>query len=117
MKSFISSNTITNNQVIVNGEVTYTICNCNGNEINPEKVGSSSRSITRISISRSSASLIDCDIEKLIKNLNEMLNGFRKETYDIFLTPFKGLRKDNKYRRRLDYALARDVINQVYFLA
>ena len=80
---------------------------CKGGEINPDKIGNSSRSITRISI--------DCDIDKLIKNLNEMLNEFRKETYDIFLTPFKGLRRDNKYRRRLDYALARNVINQVYF--
>jgi hypothetical protein len=80
---------------------------CNGNEINSDKICNSSRSITRISI--------DCDIEKLIKNLNEMLNDFRKETYDVFLTPFKGLRKDLKYRRRLDYALARNVINQVYF--
>jgi hypothetical protein len=78
---------------------------CKGNEINPEKILGTSRSITRISI--------DCDTEKLIKNLNEALSIFRKETHDIFLTPFKGLRKDFKYRRRLDYALARDLINQV----
>ena len=80
---------------------------CNGGEIDAQKISTSSRSITRISI--------DCDIEKLIKNLNEMLNQFRRETHDVFLTPFKGLRKDLKYRRRLDYALARNVINQVYF--
>ena len=79
---------------------------CNGNDINPDKISNSSRSITRISI--------DCDVEKLIRNLNEMLNEFRKDTHDIFLTPFKGLRKDLKYRRRLDYALARNIINQVY---
>jgi hypothetical protein len=79
---------------------------CNGNQINADKIGNTSRSITRISI--------DYDIEKLIKNLNEMLNEFRKDTYDVFLTPFKGLRKDLKYRRRLDYALARNVINQAY---
>ena len=78
---------------------------CHGNEINPEKILGTSRSITRI--------LVDCDTEKLIKSLNEALNGFRKETHDIFLTPFKGLRKDFKYRRRLDYKLARDLINQV----
>ena len=80
---------------------------CNGDEINPDKVGNSSRSITRIAI--------DCDVKKLTKNLNEMLNEFRKETHDIFLTPFKGLRKDLKYRRRLDYAMARSIINQVHF--
>ena len=44
-----------------------------------------------------------------------MLNDFRRETYDIFLTPFKGLRKDFRYRRRLDYALARNIVNYVYF--
>jgi len=79
---------------------------CKGNEINPDKIKTSSRSITRISI--------DCDIDKLIKDLNETLSEFRKETYDIFLTPFKGLRKDLKYRRRLDYSLARSIINQCF---
>jgi hypothetical protein len=77
---------------------------CDGSQIDPSKISVSSRSITRISI--------DADIPKLIKNLNEKLTSFRCETYDLFLTPFKGLRKDNKYRRRLDYSLARDVINQ-----
>lgn len=80
---------------------------CNGEDINPNRIGVSSRSITRISI--------DCDINKLIKNLNEMLYEFRKDTHDVLLTPFKGLRKDLKYRRRLDYALARSLINKVYF--
>jgi hypothetical protein len=80
---------------------------CNGDEINPERIGVSSRSITRISI--------DYSITKLVKNLNEMLHLFRKETHDIFLTPFKGLRQDFKYRRRLDYSLARSIINEVYF--
>lgn len=79
---------------------------CDGNEIDPNKINISSRSITRISI--------DCNINKLIKNLNDALKEFRAETYDIFLTPFKGLRKDLRYRRRLDYALARNIINNVY---
>lgn len=80
---------------------------CNGNEINADKVGVSSRSITRISI--------DADIDKLTKNLNDRLADFRESTYDVFLTPFKGLRQDLKYRRRLDYALARNIINEVYY--
>jgi len=78
---------------------------CEGRKINPEKVCVSSRSLTRI--------LIDCDVEKTIKKLNDYLNSFREETHDLFLTPFKGLRKDNKYRRRLDFALARKFINEV----
>ncbi len=79
---------------------------CNGSEINPKKIAVSSRSITRILVGHSNAA-------KLIKNLNEYLSDFRKETCDLFLTPFKGLRKDLKYRRRLDYALARSIINDV----
>jgi len=79
---------------------------CNGSDIDPSKIDNSSRSITRI--------LIDCcNAEKLIKNLNDYLCDFRNETKDIFLTPFKGLRKDGKYRRRLDYAIARNIINNV----
>lgn len=78
---------------------------CRGDEIDPSKISQSSRSITRISI--------DCDIDKIIKKLNDRLMVFREETYDLFLTPFKGLRKDNKYRRRLDYSLARNIINEV----
>ena len=34
----------------------------------------------------------------------------RASTYDVFLTAFKGLRKDGKYRRRMEYRLARDII-------
>ncbi|MCL2038821.1 MAG: hypothetical protein FWG85_00145 [Bacteroidetes bacterium] len=49
----------------------------------------------------------------LIDMLNDRLARFREDTNDIFLTPFKGLRKDNKYRRRLDYALARKLISEV----
>jgi len=31
------------------------------------------------------------------------LEQIRKNTHDVFLTSFKGLRNDNKYRRRLDF--------------
>ncbi|KAK3584132.1 hypothetical protein CHS0354_035212 [Potamilus streckersoni] len=59
---------------------------CRGEEIDPDRIAASSRSITRISV--------DCDINRVIKNLNDRLAEFRRETYDLFLTPFKGLRKD-----------------------
>ena len=80
---------------------------CHGDMINPNKISHSSRSITRITI--------DADIDKLIIKLNDRLTKLRHQTADIFLTPFKGLRADNKYRRRLDYKMARNVINEVYF--
>jgi hypothetical protein len=78
-----------------------------GDKIPTSKVSVSSRSITRIKI--------DCNFNKLIDKLNDFLMQFRSETNDIFLTPFKGLRKDNKYRRRLDYALARKLISEVVY--
>lgn len=80
---------------------------CKGSEINANKVSNSSRSITRISI--------DYDVEKLLKKVNDRLNCFREETYDLLLTPFKGLRRDNKFRRRLDYATARLIINDCIY--
>ena len=53
---------------------------CKGEEISQEKIKITSRSITRINI--------DFDIDKLIKRANEVLKEYRKETHDIFLTPF-----------------------------
>ncbi len=79
---------------------------CNGEKIPANEIKNTSRSITRINV--------DCDIEKMVKRANDYLNTFRQETYDIFLTPFKGLRKDNRFRRRLDYATARQIINYCY---
>jgi hypothetical protein len=89
----------------IDNTVNSSIKFCNGEDINPEKITVSSRSITRI--------LIDADINKLISKLNERLESFREETFDLFLTPFKGLRKDGRYRRRLDFTLARAIINEV----
>ena len=77
-----------------------------GEDISASKVSNSSRSITRIKLNCSS---------NIIDKLNARLLQFREETNDIFLTPFKGLRKDNKYRRRLDYALARRLISEVAY--
>lgn len=79
---------------------------CRGSDISSSRISSSSRSITRIRVDFS-------NVSKLIKNLNDYFSDFRRDTYDIFLTPFKGLRRDGFYRRRLDYDLARSVINKV----
>lgn len=76
---------------------------CNGNEISRD-VKHSDRLITRI----------DCDvkdIDKTVKILNKQLDEIRKNTHDVFLAPFKGLRKDGHYRRRIDYDLVRRMIN------
>lgn len=82
-----------------------------GNLISPDRITVSSRSITRIMLPN-----IKESIEIIIDKLNYNLNRFRKETYDLFLTPFKGLRKDNCYRRRLDYKLAKKIIEETLSL-
>lgn len=79
---------------------------CEGSKIDGGRINVSSRSITRIKIETSNTT-------KLIKNLNDYLKDFREKTEDIFLTPFKGLRRDNKYRRRLDFAMTRRIINYI----
>jgi hypothetical protein len=77
-----------------------------GEEISPDKIDVSSRSITRITIE-------ERNINGLIKKLNSNLNKFRDETADIFLTPFKGIRKDGRFRRRLDFSMARSFIGEM----
>ncbi len=44
---------------------------------------------------------------------NEYLAEFRVATRDVLLTSAKGLRKDGRYRRRLDWDLARGIMQRV----
>lgn len=77
---------------------------CRGDDIAHYTISHSSRMITRISGDfRYSVSFV--------RALNREIEKFREDTRDVFLTPFKGLRKDGKYRRRMDYQLARDFIS------
>lgn len=76
---------------------------CNGNEISRD-VKHSDRLITRIEFEVE-------DVDKTVKILNKQLDKIRKNTHDVFLAPFKGLRKDGNYRRRIDYDLVRRMIN------
>lgn len=77
---------------------------CCVNEIKDYPIKVSSRFITRISG--------DFDnITTLIKKLNKNIQKFRNDTKDIFLTPFKGMREDGQYRRRMEFSLARRFIN------
>jgi hypothetical protein len=78
---------------------------CDGRELANYPIRHTSRMITRIHLKRSG------DIDKTADKLNRALAKFRADTADIFLTPFKGLRRDGKYRRRMDYRLARDLIS------
>lgn len=77
-----------------------------GEEINPNRIKVSSRSLTRIS------GLPQIyDIDQFINLLNKNLKEYREITHDVFLTSFKNLRSDNKYRRRLDFDTARYILN------
>ncbi len=67
-------------------------------------IKNSSRMITRIGLEGNH------NIKELVKLLNQDIDIFRKKTKDVFLTPFKGLRDDRLYRRRMNYSLARRFI-------
>ena len=76
---------------------------CTASEIPDDYVSPTCRSKTRI--------WADC--EPNINAYNYVLNQIRINTHDVFLTAFKGIRKDGLYRRRLDWALARSIIDCV----
>ena len=80
---------------------------CDADDIKNYRIKHSSRFITRISGDFGNLSV-------LIKKLNNAIESFRHNTEDIFLTPFKGIREDGCYRRRMDYKLARRFINSTY---
>ena len=80
-----------------------------GSEINPCKIKVSSRGITRIK------GLPECvNINIFIKEANKEIDNFRKNTNDLFLTAFRGLRKDGYYRRRLDFNLAKEILSYTF---
>ena len=79
-----------------------------GEEINPDLIKVTSRAITRIS---TNVDLSAGEIDAVILRANEILNDFRLSTNDIFMTSFKGLRKDGRYRRRLDFKKAGEILS------
>lgn len=76
---------------------------CPAAELADYPVKFSCRSITRISV----------PWRLNIAGYNRFIKDFRHRTRDVLLTPFKGLRRDGFYRRRMDYALARAIIANV----
>lgn len=77
--------------------------------VREDEVKPTSRGKTRILLD---APEIEVNRDELIAKCNTLLAKHREETSDIFLTPFRGLREDGRYRRRLDYKMARNIINQ-----
>ena len=77
-----------------------------GSDIPSSEIKHSSRLITRISgVPRG------VDPQALIVQANALLARYRTQTHDAMLTSFKGLREDGKYRRRLDFAVARNLLD------
>ena len=76
---------------------------CEAKELDNYQVRHSCRSITKIAV----------DGRVKIKQWNDWIKYFRKITDDVLLTSFKGRRRDGAYRRRMDFALARGIINNV----
>ena len=86
---------------------------CAGDALAGYRIGRGSRCITRIS-DELGGGLGDLRALPLrVERLNDRLAMFRERTADVFLTPFKGLRGDGRYRRRIDFGLARRWIDQV----
>jgi hypothetical protein len=67
----------------------------------------SSRLMTYIDMSE----LSDAEIAGVIEEANSLLSRIRKASEDLVLAPFKGNDKNGKRRRRIDYALARRILN------
>jgi len=80
---------------------------CRAGELSDYTVKHSSRFITRISGKFGNAR----EVDKLIARLNQSIDDFRYNTRDAFLTPFKGIRRDGAYRRRMKFEMARRFIN------
>lgn len=76
-----------------------------GDKIPSESIKVSSRALTRIGIHR------EIDLDSIISRANELIERYRDATQDALLTPFKGLRKDGLYRRRMDFATASRILS------
>lgn len=80
-----------------------------GDALASERVSAASRSNTRIACPEKRLSR--ADVAALIEHANRILAERRSRTHDAFMTPFMGLREDGRYRRRLDYEQAREILN------
>jgi hypothetical protein len=80
---------------------------CRGEEIDSSKIKISSRSETRVS-----GLYDDINLDLFISTCNRILSEYRIKTEDAFMAPFKNLRKDMKYRRRLDFATAKLIMSK-----
>lgn len=75
------------------------------------EIKETSRVRTRIAIYRKNKLITNTlFLEKICRRANRILKRYRLDTKDIFMTSFKGLRKDGHYRRRLDFQTAKKIL-------
>lgn len=72
-----------------------------------------------IKVSSRHFSLIDIPVSEnnkkaFISKCNQIINELRSKSYDIIFTPFKGNTKKGRRRRRLDFRLARAIMERAY---
>lgn len=99
--------------ISVDNHIEESICFQKGELIPSERIKNSSRTFSRIKLPFDI--LHEAQLEAIINESNNLVSDYRKNTQDVFLASFKGLRKDNKYRRRLDFKIARNILNQAIF--
>ena len=87
--------------IAIDNTVSASIRFCPPAELKDYPIRVHCRSITKIGVPW------DVDIEML----NTRLATIREKTHDVFLTAFKGMRRDGHYRRRLDWALSRAIVD------
>lgn len=81
-----------------------------GVDVPSSRIRNTSRSLTRITFPGLKAK----DLDKFIEIANKELRTYRNATKDVFLTSFKGLRQDGRYRRRLDWSTSSKILNLAF---
>lgn len=79
---------------------------CRAGELDGYAVKSTGRHITRITVEGSPP-----PSPRTLARWNAYLAEFRDRTRDVLMTCYRGVRKDGRYRRRLDWDLARGIIH------
>ncbi|MCY3550576.1 MAG: hypothetical protein OXH39_08945 [Candidatus Poribacteria bacterium] len=87
--------------IAIDNTVSASIRFCPPEELKDYPIRVHCRSITKIGVPWR----VDVDM------LNARLAKIREKTHDVFLTAFKGIRRDGCYRRRLDWALSRAIVD------
>lgn len=87
--------------IAIDNTVSASIRFCPPEELKDYPIRVHCRSITKIGVPWR----VDIDL------LNARLKTIREKTHDVFLTAFKGIRRDGYYRRRLDWTLTRAIVD------